>query len=646
VPLRIDSEICRDLEAARSREWLVTNGLGGYASATVSGINSRRYHGLLVASIAPPVQRVVLLAALEDWLVAPDAEPQSLSAQEYWDGTVFPNGYRFLDEVELDGMLPVFRWTVGGRVIEKRIWMEHEVNRTVITYRLLHGPAAVLQLRPLFAHRDYHQQRHGQGSFDLAETTDGWIIDAQGVRSYLEIQPAPAIHTRPDWYWRVLHRAERERGLDDEEDLFAPGTLDAQLEPGQALAVVAGTDPVPPRWDAATSLRAAIERQAAPDEPAPAAGLACQLVSAAEQFRVNRRPSQRTVIAGYHWFTDWGRDTMISLPGLALRPGSLWEARAILDTSIGYLDQGLIPNRFPDGGQAPEYDAMDATLWMFQALAGYLRVSGDWRFIADRLDPLQGVIDWHVRGSRHNIRMDPDDGLLAGGEEGYALTWMDAQVQDWVVTPRRGKPIEINALWYNALRLMAEWCHRADRSGEHFGRMADQARDAARQRFWFADGGYCYDVIDGPGGDDPSLRPNQLIALSLAYPLFEGNRARAIVDVATARLLTPFGLRTLDPGDPRYQRVYRGDQHARDAAYHMGMVWPWLLGPYLDAHRRIHNDREAVARLLEPFRDHLAEAGVGTISEIFEPEPPFRPVGCIAQAWSVAEILRHALAKS
>ena len=644
MALRIGSEICRDLDAARRREWLVTNGLGGYASGTLAGMNTRRYHGLLVASITPPVQRVVLLAALEEWLITPEEEPQPLSVQEYWDGTVFPSGYLHLDEVELDGMLPIFRWSVGSRRFEKRVWMEHETNRTVITYRLLQGSAAVLQLRPLFAHRDYHEQRHGQGSFDIAETNDGWIIDAQGVRSYMEVRPLPAIDSHPDWYWRVLHRAEKERGLDDEEDLFTPGTAEASLRPGETVALVVGTEPVPPGWDPTASLRAVGERQPAADEIIGGSPVGCQLLSAADQFRVTRRPLRRTVIAGYHWFTDWGRDTMISLPGLAIRPGSLWEARAILETSIGFLDQGLIPNRFPDGGQAPEYETMDATLWMFQALAGYLRVSGDWRFIADRLDQLQAVIDWHVRGTRHNIRMDPDDGLLAGGEEGYALTWMDAQVQDWVVTPRRGKPIEINALWYNALRLMAEWCHRANRPGEHFGKMADQARQSARDRFWFADGGYCYDVIDGTGGDDPSLRPNQLIALSLTYPLFEGSRAKTILDVATARLLTPFGLRTLDPDDPRYQRVYSGDQRARDAAYHMGMVWPWLLGPYLDAHRRIYNDRDAVRRLIEPFVAHLSEAGLGTISEIFEPEPPYRPVGCIAQAWSVAEILRHALA--
>jgi predicted glycogen debranching enzyme len=457
-----------------------------------------------------------------------------------------------------------------------------------------------------------------------------------------------------------LHRAERERGLDDEEDLFTPGTVEVTLDGQNEVIVLASIDPTPPGWDVATSWHAARQRQDVLADPASEHPLAGQLVVAAEQFRVARRMpisppplagegqggGRRTVIAGYHWFADWGRDTMISLPALAMRPGSLWEARAVLDTYIRYLDQGLIPNRFPDGGDPPQYDTIDATLWLFQAVAAYLRASGDWRFIADRLDALEGVIEAHVGGTRHNIGMDPGDGLLAGGEEGYALTWMDARVGDWVVTPRRGKPIEINALWYNALRLTGDWCERAMRPAGRYRQMAAQARESAQARFWYREGGYCYDVVDAPEGDDPSLRPNQVLALALVYPLIEGDRARSTFDIVTSRLLTPYGLRTLSPDDPRYQASYEGDQRARDTAYHMGMAWPWLLGPYLDAHLRITGDREGVRRLVEPFLAHLREAGLGTISEIFEPEPPYRPVGCIAQAWSVAEILRHARALS
>ena len=635
------------------REWLVTNGLGGYASGTVAGVNTRRYHGLLVASMNPPVQRMVLLASVEEWLRSADGPPQPLSAAEYWDGTIYPDGFRRLEAVEIDGMLPAFRWLVDGRIIEKRIWMELGVNRTVLTYRLVAGPPISLQLRPLLAHRDYHQQRHGQGGFDMAENRDGWIVDAVGVRTHFQVHPSPVVRSRPDWYWRVLHRAERERGLDDEEDLFTPGTVEIALDDQREVVVVIGTEPTPPGWDVATSSQAARQRQAALRDPATDHPLAAQLVVAAEQFRVARQTigesavaQRRTVIAGYHWFTDWGRDTMISLAGLAIRPGTLWEARAVLDTYIGYLHEGLIPNRFPDGGQAPEYNTMDATLWLLQALAAYLRVSRDWRFVADRLDALEGVIDWHVRGTRHNIRMDAGDGLLAGGEEGYALTWMDARVEDWAVSPRAGKPVEINALWYNALCLTADWCERAMRPAGQYREMALRVRESAQARFWYGVGGYCFDVVDGPDGDDPSLRPNQVIALALVYPLIEGDRARCVLDVVTAKLLIPYGLRTLSPDDPRYQSTYRGDQRARDAAYHMGLAWPWLLGPYLDAHLRLNADRAAVRRVVEPFGTHLADAGLGTVSEVFEPEPPYRPVGCIAQAWSVAELLRHARALS
>lgn len=646
MTLHLDQQTCRNVEAARRREWLVTNGLGGYASGTVAGINTRRYHGLLVASLNPPVQRMVLLAALEEWLLTPAGERRPLSAQEYWDGTVYPDGFRMLQGVDIDGMLPTFRWAVDGRIIEKRISMEQGVSRTVVSYRLLAGQPLFMQLRPLFAHRDYHEQRHGQGAFDMAESPDGWIIDAAGVRSHFQVRPSPVVRSRPDWYWRVLHRAERERGLDDEEDLFTPGTVEVALDEDTEVVVVAGTEPVPPGWDVAASWQSARQRQDALTDPATGQPLAAQLVVAAEQFRVARSNEQRTVIAGYHWFADWGRDTMISLPGLAMHPGSLWQARAVLDTYMGYLDQGLIPNRFPDGGEQPEYNTMDATLWLFQALASYLRASGDWRFIADRLEALEGIIDWHVGGTRHNIAMDRRDGLLAGGEDGYALTWMDARVGDWVVTPRRGKPIEINALWYNALRLTADWCERARRPAGRYRQMAAQAHESAQARFWYDVGGYCYDVIDSADGDDPSLRPNQVIALALAYPMIEGARAKGAFDVVTAKLLTPYGLRTLSPDDPRYQAFYEGDQRARDGAYHMGMVWPWLMGPYLDARFRIRGDAEGARRLLEPFLAHLGDAGLGTISEIFEPEPPYRPVGCISQAWSVAEILRHVRALS
>ena len=648
MPIRLGPEDCQHFEPAAGREWLVTNGLGGYASGTVAGANTRRYHGLLVAALAPPAQRMVLVSGLEEWLLIPGSEPIGLSSQEYWDGTIFPDGFRALDNVELEGMIPIFRWSVGARMVEKRIWMEANANRTVVTYRLRRGDPAGLQIRPLLAHRDLHQQRHGQGVFTLAESSDGWVVDAGSVRSHFQVRPVGTIQSRPDWYWRVLHRVERERGLDDEEDLFTPGTIEFPLADAQVV-VVAGTEPLPAGWNVDESFRLArASTMEVGSLAATRSELVIQLTQAAHQFRVRRGEdgldARRTIVAGYHWFVDWGRDTTISLPGLTLVTGAADEARQILTTLMSYLDQGLLPNRFPDEGQLVEYNTIDATLWLFQALHAYLGQSGDWDFIAERLSSLEEIIDWHRRGTHHQIQMDPADGLLAGGEVGMALTWMDARVGDWVVTPRRGKPVEVNALWFNALQLTADWCARAQRPSQRYRQMALQAQQSAARRFWNPRAGYLFDVVDSPEGDDASLRPNQVVALGLVNPLIEGEAARQSLDAVTAKLLTPYGLRTLSPDDPRYVARYRGDQRSRDAAYHMGTVWPWLLGPYLDAVKRLHADPVRIEAVLAPFQTHLREAGLGTISEIFEPEPPFRPVGCIAQAWSVAELLRHAVA--
>ena len=640
MPVRVGPDDCRDFQRACGREWLVTNGIGGYASGTVSGANTRRYHGLLVASLDPPAERMVLLAGLEEWLLTQGSDPVGLSAQEYWDGTVFPEGFAVLEGVELEGMVPVFSWSVGERTIEKRVRMEPGVNRTLITYRLQKGEAARLRLRPLFAHRDYHSQRRGQGSFTLAESSEGWAVEAAGIRSHLQVRPGASIQSRPDWYWRVLHRAERERGLDDEEDLFTPGTVEITLIQESETVVVVGTDPVPAGWRIADST----EKLEAGSE------MVAQLKAAASQFLVARgaidaQPAvpTRTIVAGYHWFVDWGRDTAISLPGLTLATGQPEEARHILSTLMRFLDQGLLPNRFPDHGHLVEYNTVDATLWLFQAIHAYHAATGDWEFISERLSSLEEIIDWHVAGTHHGIKVDVRDGLLAAGEDGLALTWMDARVGDWVVTPRMGKPVEINALWFNALQLTADWCARAQRPSNRYRQMALQAQQSAAERFWDEQRGYLFDVVDAPDGDDHSLRPNQLMAFGLVYPLIEGEHALSALEHVTRRLLTPYGLRTLSPDDPRYAFRYQGDQRSRDAAYHMGTVWPWLLGPYIDAVKRFHADAVPVETLLAPFRDHLSQAGLGTISEIFEPEPPYRPVGCIAQAWSVAEILRHAL---
>jgi predicted glycogen debranching enzyme len=638
--IRLGAEECRDL----TLEWLVTNSLGGYASGTVAGPNTRRYHGLLMAALRPPVQRVLLLAELHVSVIGSDGEPQPLTTPS---------------EMRLDGMLPAFRWRIGGRVIERRIWMEQGQNRTVISYRMLAGAPTTLRVRPLFAHRPADLHRFERGVADARRIAHGWQVALDGMATHLDARPSGTPVDSPSWI-HVEHPAERERVLDDDEDLFTPGTLELSIEPGSPVAIIAGTDQLPEEWSSAESLVAArrfdrntLDALGDRDQNA----LTRQLALAASQFRVVRvlqaptLPSpasgggeemQRTIIAGYPWFADWGRDTMIALRGLTLASGHPDQAREILETFVSFLDQGMLPNALHDPGESTEFNTIDATLWLFQALHHYLEVTADWEFVKAQLPALEEVIRWHVNGTRFGIRMDPADGLITATAPGYGLTWMDARDEDWVVTPRHGKPVEIAALWYNALRLMSDWTSRADAPVARFAMMAKRARRTAQARYWYEAGGYLYDVIDGPEGSDASLRPNQLMALGLAYPLIEGERARRSLDRVTEKLLTPFGLRTLSPDDPRYLHRFGGDHRSRDAAYQMGIVWPWLLGPYLDAHLRIHGDPTVVARVLARFEAHLRDAGIGSISEIFEAEPPYRPAGAIAQAWSVGELLWHA----
>jgi predicted glycogen debranching enzyme len=638
--IRLDAEECRDL----TREWLVTNGLGGYASGTVTGPNTRRYHGLLMAALQPPVQRVLLLAQLHVSVVGPDGEPQPLKTPS---------------EVRLDGMLPAFRWGIEGRVLERRIWMEQRRNRTVIAYRMLAGAPTTLRVQPFFAHRPADLHRSERGVPDARRIAHGWQVSLDGMTTYLDARPSGTPADSPSWV-HVEHPAERERVLDDEEDLFTPGTLELSIEPGSPVAIIAGTDQLPETWSSGESLLAALrfERDTIDalgdgnDDP-----MTRQLALAASPFRVIRvsqaptLPSpesgggeeiQRTIIAGYPWFADWGRDTMIALRGLTLAAGYPDQARHILKTFVSFLDQGMLPNALHDPGEPTEFNTIDATLWLFQALHHYLDATADWEFVRVQLPALEEVVRWHVNGTRFGIHMDPADGLITATAPRYGLTWMDARDEDWVVTPRHGKPIEIAALWYNALRLMSDWTGRANAPVARFAMMAERARRTAQARYWYEAGGYLYDVIDGPEGSDASLRPNQLMALGLAYPLIDGERARRALDRVTEKLLTPFGLRTLSPDDPRYLHRFGGSHRSRDAAYQMGIVWPWLLGPYLDAHLRIHGDPSVVARVLAPFEVQLREAAIGTISEIFEAEPPYRPAGAIAQAWSVGELLWHA----
>ena len=648
------SEIA-DPAQAFAREWLVANGLGGFACGTLAQANTRRYHGLLVASLRPPVQRVVMVAKLEV-LARYRGEAYELSCNEFADGTIAPRGFERLQSYADEVGAPLWTYACADALLEQRVWMAQGRNTTYVSLRLREAADAMeLELRPLCTYRDYHAHTRGGWSLDVVTEGGGCRITAfAGAHPYRLLTDRGEFTYEPDWYWNFQHRSEAERGLDSQEDLFRPGTFRLRLQPGEQVTFIATAEA---DFDAPTL---AVEREqkrrrlllrSVPDAAPP---WVQRLTLAADQFIVRRSNAQgelqgMSVIAGYPWFSDWGRDTMIALPGLALATGRHAEAAAILRTFASHVSEGMLPNRFPDGGEAPEYNTVDATLWMFHAIAAYLEASGDRALLRDLYPTLREIVEWHQRGTRYGIHVDPGDGLLFAGEAGVQLTWMDAKVGDWVVTPRIGKAVEINALWHFALSHMALWARSLNdrRAATDFATAADQAAASFTASFWYPAGGYLYDVIDGPDGVadggrhvDPSLRPNQIFAVSLGSELLDATRARAVVDVCARELLTPVGLRSLARSDSHYAPRYLGEPRARDGAYHQGTVWSWLLGPFAVAHHRVYGNARHALSLLEGLAGHLDEGCSGTISEIMDGNSPHTPRGCFAQAWSVSETLR------
>lgn len=675
-----------DLAGAMAREWLETNGLGGFSSSTIIGLNTRRYHGLLTAATSPPVGRLVLLSKLEEVLIV-DGRRYELSTNQY-PGVIHPQGFQFQTGFRLDPF-PVFTYEVQGLRLEKSVFMLHGRNSVVIQYelsdKLQFVAAAVgettqpkslhtiqLEIRPLIAFRDYHSTTHENGALNQSVTLEGGIAS---VRPYSDLpvlyfaHHAENIDTNGFWYRNFQYAIERERGLDFEEDLFSPFSMTFDLGQRQTAQIIASTErqlqyQERSNWPAESKTKsnyslprsrfapgtvgqdyrdAEIDRRKQIAKPDVATNLVAALSPVTHQFIVNRA-NGKTVIAGYHWFSDWGRDTMIALPGLTLVTGRAEIAKSILSEFASYVDRGMLPNRFPDGGENPEYNTVDATLWFFEAVRSLLHYTHDYEFVRQNLYPtLTEIIEWHVKGTRYNIHVD-DDGLLYSGEPGVQLTWMDAKVGDWVVTPRQGKPVEIQALWYNALRVMA---HLADRFDEpeskvNFKKMATHARTSFNQIFWNRDSGCLYDVVDGKLRDS-AIRPNQILAVSLLYSMVPKERGASILHVVERELLTSRGLRTLSPNDPHYIGRYEGDPHSRDAAYHQGTVWPWLMGPYITGYVKIFGKkagRKFAADWLKNFEEHLDEACLGQVSEIFDGDAPHNPRGCVAQAWSVAELLR------
>ncbi len=644
-----------DFERATRLEWLEANGLGGYAGSTACGANTRRYHGLLVAALHPPVGRVVLLSKLDERLGAGGTWTDLATNQ--FPGAIHPRGFELLVAFERD-LFPSFELAAGGARLRKTVAAIHGENTTVIVYEVLAAGGMVapglvapgdasageveLELRPFVTQRDYHSLGHAGGPHEV-RFEDGILA----LPSLFLSAPGATFQAAPDWWYRFEYAVEKERGLDAEEDLFTPGTMLRKLSPGERFAVIASTDDPRGRdglvlFDAERRRREALVRGVE-------GAMIRTLTLAADQFIVRRGTDNRTVIAGYHWFTDWGRDTMIALPGLCLTTGRFDDARRILTAFAESVSEGMLPNRFPDGGEAPEYNTVDATLWFFVAAQKYLDYTGDEAFVQEHLLPvLRDVVAWHERGTRHGIHVD-EDGLLMAGNAGDQLTWMDAKVGDWVVTPRDGKPVEINALWYNALLILADFERRWGTEVEMRRLLVAAARVRIRfqKLFWNEHTDALYDVVryrNDHTESDAAIRPNQLFAISLPHPILESPYAERVLATVGRELLTPRGLRSLAPDDPRFIGTYAGGPRERDGAYHQGTVWSWLLGPYLTALVRIRGEAGIAEgrRILADFEPHLAEACAGSISEIFDGNPPHTPRGCIAQAWSVGELLRAA----
>lgn len=653
MSIKFGREVCGFLDSAEKREWLVTNGIGGFASGTVAGLLTRRYHGLLVAALKPPLGRTLLVTKLDETVLY-DERSYPLQTNRWADGTVSPEGYKHIESFHLEGTIPIWNFACADALLQKRVWMRQGANTTYVQYKLSRASKPLtLEMKALVNYRDYHSMTHGGGwKMKIDAVPNGIRIEAfpEAQPIYLLTDKAE-VSLAHDWYLGFHLSQEQYRGLDYREDHLYVATFRAILNPGESLTFVASTEESPELdGERKLELQRAHERglikvwksnQSADVENSP--DWINQLVLAADQFIVKRpltdNPDGKTIIAGYHWFGDWGRDTMISLPGLTISTGRPEVARSILRIFAKYIDKGMLPNRFPDSGETPEYNTVDATLWYFQAIRAYHSATDDEELLSELFPALEEIITWHVRGTRYNIHVDSGDGLLYSGEKGAQLTWMDSKIGDWVVTPRTGKAIEINALWYNALRVMINFARRINKPYRGYEILAKNALKGFA-RFWNDEAGYCYDVLDGPDGNDAALRPNQIFAVSLPESPLGSEQQRKVVESCARHLLTSHGLRSLTPGNPQYKGHYGGDSFHRDSAYHQGTVWGWFIGPFVLAHLRVYNDPAKAGEFLEPMSQHLLTHCVGSMSEIFDGDAPFTPRGCIAQAWTAAEVLR------
>jgi len=668
--ISFDSAICENFESATSREWLETNGIGGFASGTISGANSRRYHGILTAATKPPLGRITMLSKFEETLTI-DGKSYELSSNQY-PNIVNPKGFKYLKSFRLDPF-PIWVFEIDGIEIEKKIFMIHGQNSTVVEYSSkVQSPKSKvrLELKPLLSFVDYHALQHETAEinpeFQISENCVS-IAPFNDLPELFFAHNAEKIETTGYWYRNFEYAIEKERGFDFREDLFQPFALKFDLSNAANVIVSTNTSQNSLRERAVESLptykqpahagcsdiiaevqkheKAEIARRKELIKTAKVkTDFAKQLVLAADQFIVSRGTG-KTVIAGYPWFSDWGRDTMIALSGLTLATNRTEIARNILLEFSNHLNEGMLPNRFPDEGDEADYNTVDATLWYFEAIRAFAEKTGEYDFVRDNLyKKLVNVIIWHLEGTRFQIHVDTD-GLLYAGENGVQLTWMDAKIGNLVITPRTGKAVEIQALWYNALKIMADFAERFGdvEDKKKYDSIAELAKQSFNAVFWNDAENCLFDVVNN-GKRDGAVRPNQIFAVSLPHSMLSIGQAQKIVEKVENELLTPFGLRSLSPKDNDYCPIYIGAPFERDSAYHQGTVWGWLIGAFVDAYRKVcpngNKTEKRIKEILSGFEGHLTEAGIGQISEIFDADAPHSPRGCMAQAWSVAEVLR------
>ncbi len=661
--LKKDTTHLQNYNEALRNEWLETNGLGGWSSSSIIGCNTRRYHGLLVAATKPPTERTVLLSKLDETIVS-GAERFELGVNDYGE-VISPAGNQFLKLFTRE-LFPQWTYEINDIQVRKTIAMIHGENTVVVIYDVLKAKKTfTMELLPLMAGRFYHSlQQEGPQIYWDADFKNGQFHNKPD--GYLDVfinVPGSSYLHDPRWFNNFNYAVEKYRGQDYKEDLFNHGIFSVSLKKGDSLGIIISTENTESRDAHELLAKESLRRQSLLNDQ-PDNETLSTLILAADQFIVRRNiksadsskvPSTggdlgeagATVIAGYHWFTDWGRDTMISLPGLCLSTGRFEDAKKILSAFAMSVSRGMLPNRFQDNGEEPEYNNVDGTLWYFIAVHKYLQATsslspaGDVSFVMKQILPvLKDIIDWHQKGTRYNIQ-ETEDGLLYSGEEGVQLTWMDAKVGDWVVTPRRGMAVEIQALWYNVQIIYADLLEKNNEINEAKIITANAAKTKTSflQQFWNEESKCLYDVVNGEE-KDKSIRPNQLFAISLPYPVIDGKQAKAVLKIVEEKLYTPVGLRSLPTDDSRYIGIYGGDAWKRDSSYHQGTVWSWLLGAYVDAVMKVESKKSKAKKVIGAFKYHLNEGCIGSVSEIFDADAPHHPRGCIAQAWGVAEVLR------